>query len=337
VSEEDDRYLWDRSGPPDPEVERLEKLLAPLARDAPLRKPRPRRARFIAPAAVGALALAAAIWFLVKSKSTVLPLPHPPPVEALCGAPSEGSYAFRVEGEKGALCGAQERRGGWVPVGAVLETPSGAKATLEVAKLGTVALEPGSKLKLLPSKGEEHTLDLIRGTLHARIDAPPRLFIVKTASTDAVDLGCEYQLTVDESGAGRLAVSYGSVQLERPDRAPTLVTQGAWCRIGKNGPGTPLSNGAGEEMKKAAAELDDGDGAAFDRILRAADDQDTLTLWHLMRRKDPEERGRAYDKLATVVKPPADATRAGVVAGEKSAIAAYRDALKDRWFHTPTW
>ena len=25
-----EKYLWDRSGPPDPEIERLEQLLAPL-------------------------------------------------------------------------------------------------------------------------------------------------------------------------------------------------------------------------------------------------------------------------------------------------------------------
>jgi ferric-dicitrate binding protein FerR (iron transport regulator) len=355
VSEEDDRYLWDRSGPEDPDVARLEKLLAPLANaapqpspqthdaplaDAPLPKRRSRRAPWVA-ASVGALALAAAIWLVVKPNPdghrATHPPRHPPTLASACGTPTDGSYAFRVEGEKGALCDHVERRGGWVPVGGVLETPADAKATLEVAQLGTVALAPGSSVKLLPSSGNAHTLDLIKGTLHARIDAPPRLFVVKTKQADAVDLGCEYELTVDEKGEGRLAVSYGSVALERASRAPTLVTQGAWCRIGKNGAGTPLSNGASAEMKKAAADLDEGDGTAFDRILRAADEQDTLTLWHVMRRLDPEERGRAYDRLAKIVKPPANAPRAAVVAGETAAIAAYRDALKERWFHSPTW
>src|SRR5512132_3704275 len=36
----DDRYLWDKTGPPDPEVERLEQTLASLAHDeAPLALP----------------------------------------------------------------------------------------------------------------------------------------------------------------------------------------------------------------------------------------------------------------------------------------------------------
>jgi hypothetical protein len=330
VSEKDDRELWDRSGPEDPDVARLEKMLAPLAHDAPLR-PKTKRPWLVASA--GALALAALIALAVRN-------PKPPSAtlaSSPCGAPSEGSYVFHVSGPRAARCGDEERHGGWIPVGGVLETPQGAKATVEIAKLGTVALEPGSKLRLLPAKGETHTLDLEKGTLHARIDAPPRLFVVKTPHTDAVDLGCEYQLSIEADGSGRLSVAYGSVSLEREDRAPTLVTQGASCRIGRNGPGTPLSDATSEAMKKAAAELDDGDATAFDRILRAADEQDTLTLWHVMRRKDPEERGRAYDRLATLVKPPAGAPRAAVVAGERSAIAAYRDALKERWFRAPHW
>lgn len=331
MSEENDRYLWDRSGPEDPDVAKLEKLLAPLAHDAPLAKPRVKKRPWIV-ASAAAVAIAASIAFFVKHR------PSPEVIAASpCGTPTEGSFVFRASGQRGARCGEEERHGGWIPVGGVLETPHDAKATVEVAKIGTVALDPGSKLRLLPARGEAHTLDLVKGTLHARIDAPPRLFVVKTPHTDAVDLGCEYHLTIAEDGSGRLSVSYGSVSLEREDRAPTLVTQGASCRIGKDGPGTPLSDGTSNAMRKAADELDDGDASAFDRVLRAADEQDTLTLWHVMRRKDPEERGRAYDRLATFVKPPPEAPRAGVVAGERSAIAAYRDALKERWFRSPHW
>ncbi len=334
MSEENDRYLWEGEGPEDPDVARLEKLLAPLAHDAPLAKPRAaKRTRWVV-AGAGALALAAAVFLIARDKRPPAPIARAP---GPCATPQEGSYAFRVEGESAALCGDEKRHGGWMPIGAVLETPGTAKATLEIAKLGTVTLSPGSALKLLPAQGEAHTLDLVRGTLHARIDAPPRLFIVKTPHTDAVDLGCEYELTIDDKGEGRLSVAYGSVSLERPDRAPTLVTQGAFCPIGRKGPGTPLSTGAGDAIRKAAAELDAGDAAAFDRVLRAADEQDTLTLWHLMRRRDPDERGRAYDRLAMFVPPPAKAPRTEVVTGERAAIQAYRDAIAPRWFRTPTW
>ena len=38
--------------------------------------------------------------------------------------------------------------------------------------------------------------------MHAVIDAPPRYFLVETASAIAVDLGCIYTLSADERGNG---------------------------------------------------------------------------------------------------------------------------------------
>jgi hypothetical protein len=58
-------------------------------------------------------------------------------------------------------------------------------------------------------------LSLERGALHARIAAPPRLFIVDTPSAMAVDLGCEYKLDVDAAGNSRLHVTSGFVALNR--------------------------------------------------------------------------------------------------------------------------
>ena len=207
-----------------------------------------------------------------------------------------------------------------------------AKATLDVATLGTVTLEPNTKLRVLPPENDVQTLDLLRGTMHAKINAAPRRFVVRTPAALAVDLGCEYTLTVEDDGRGRLAVSYCAVSLERVDRAPTLVTQGASCRIGAKGPGTPLADGASPALRAAADQLDAGDGTAFDRLVAEATAHDTLTLWHIMRRITPEERARAYDRLAGFVPPPKGAPRDAVVRGERAAIASYKEALTPLWF-----
>jgi hypothetical protein len=116
------------------------------------------------------------------------------------------------------------------------------------------------------------------------------------------------------------------------DRAPALVTQGASCAIGQKGPGTPLDDGASSVLRAAADALDAGQASAFDRLLAATTDRDTLTLWHVMRRIDPEERGRAYDRLARFAPPPKGAPREAVVRGEHEAIAAYREVLAPLWF-----
>ena len=69
---------------------------------------------------------------------------------------------------------------------------------------------------------------LDRGTIHARIWAPPKLFFVDTQAAVAVDLGCAYTLQVDEKGDGLLRVTSGWVGLEREGR-DTYIPEGAVC------------------------------------------------------------------------------------------------------------
>src|SRR5262245_26572989 len=79
-----DDYLWDKSGPADPDVARLEKLLAPLAHDAPvdeLRVYKARRRRWPWLAGAG-VAVAAAAALLVWWR---LPREQEPPVACTNG------------------------------------------------------------------------------------------------------------------------------------------------------------------------------------------------------------------------------------------------------------
>src|SRR5262245_16360147 len=106
-----DDYLFDRSGKPDPEVERLEKLLAPLAHDAPLDELRVRRKRR-PPWLVLGVAIAAAAALVIY-----LALP------GRGGTACQGSDGFAFTGLGGNVTcdGAQVARG-VLPVGGRLET-----------------------------------------------------------------------------------------------------------------------------------------------------------------------------------------------------------------------
>ena len=68
-----------------------------------------------------------------------------------------------------------------------------------------------------------------RGTIHARIWAPPRFFFVNTPSAVAIDLGCEYTLQVDDAGAGLMRVTPGWVGFESDGRE-SFVPEGADVR-----------------------------------------------------------------------------------------------------------
>jgi hypothetical protein len=161
-------YLWDRSGPPDPDIERLEVELGSLRYRFGRNQPGARRQR--APGAwlaAAAAVLLAAGALLFRSAS----------------APAAPT-AWRM----GNLAVLQ---------GQVLRTGD-LGVTLESEPVGRVELGPGSELRAATSRH----LELRRGRLHAFIWAPPREFVVETASAQAVDLGCEYTLDVDGAGNG---------------------------------------------------------------------------------------------------------------------------------------
>ena len=51
-------------------------------------------------------------------------------------------------------------------------------------------------------------------------------------------------------------------------------------------------------------------------MLAGARVKDALTLWHLLSRGTPEERGRVYDRMAALVPPPPGATRDAIIRGD---------------------
>ena len=101
-----------------------------------------------------------------------------------------------------------------------------------------------------------HRMALDRGTIHARIWAPPKLFVVNTAAATAIDLGCAYTLQMDE----RRRHAAGDERLGRP-RAATVATayipEGAVCAIRtERGPGTPRYEDAPSGYGEALMILD---------------------------------------------------------------------------------
>ena len=204
-----DDYLWDGSGEPDKDVERLEKALGGLRYDRPA--PELPRGRFLrwAPTllAVAAAALVAvALWYRPSGTSTVTWA-----VEALDGAPLVGAIRMGAEGRIG--------------VGETLETDDVSRARVHVADIGWVDLSPSTRVRLVATGEAEHRMALDRGRIDALISAPPRLFLVETVSAVAVDLGCAYTLEIDDAGAGALAVTFGWVSLEREGRRVAALGQ----------------------------------------------------------------------------------------------------------------
>lgn len=324
----DDAYLWDRSGEPDSEIVQLEDLLGSLRHEGQM-PPFPRReqparryriGRMVALAAGVVLAVAASSWLLTSFRGSAWDVAH------IAGAPAMDGRAITDTAR--------------FSVGSRLVTNSSSRARLLVGHIGQVDVYPDTRVQLIEARTREHRLSLERGTIHARIWAPPKFFFVNTPAATAIDLGCAYTLHVDDSGSGMLRVTSGWVEFERDGRE-SYVPQGAMCETRTGiGPGTPRYEDAPSGYGVALALLDFGDPrdegrkAALSLILEQARRKDALTLWHLLARGTPDERARVYDRLVALVPPPAGVSRELVLAGNRGALGLWWDSLG---METGTW
>jgi hypothetical protein len=307
-----DDYLWDRSGPPDPEIARLEKTLAPLryrpvppAFDRPGRAPAHARSRlwWIAAAASVLIALSGWQMSLVPAPPTAWQISH------LDGPARLGSQAAAISMSLG--------------TGQVLRTGPAADLTLQADSVGRLDLGPDSALRA----SSNHAMELQRGSLHAFIWAPPREFVVNTPSAKAVDLGCEYTLTMNPSGDGLLRVSMGWVAFQAGDYE-AFIPAGAQCVTRRRGgPGIPYFEDAADPFRQALAAFESGHKQALDTVLSNARARDGLTLWHLLTRVPAADRGRVFDRFAALVPVPPEVTRTAALSRDPQAIDRMWDAL----------
>jgi hypothetical protein len=310
-------YLWDRTGEPDPEIQKLEVLLGefrhrgpvPVLPDESLRGRWawiPTSRWLPAVAAAAAVGLMAFVTFLLLNRSHIQTATAGWDVSRLSGTP-------RIA--QNTISGGSNR----LVIGQVLETDDASSATLYSADVGQIDVDPGTRLRLLTMGQSLKKVALDRGTIHAYIWAPAGQFVVETPSAVTVDLGCAYTLHVDDSGAGVVRTTMGWVGFKL-NRHESFIPAGAVCATRpKTGPGTPYFEDASEAFRTALSRFDFEDASPEQRagditvILAQARRHDALTLWHLLSRVDDAQRARVFDRLKALAPPPAAVTREGVL------------------------
>lgn len=240
-------------------------------------------------------------------------------VVRLAGAPSIGSHIIP--------------KSGVISEGQWLETDAASKALIQVGSIGTVQVDPNSRIRLVAARSTEHRLALAQGRISAHVTAPPRLFLVDTPGSTAVDLGCAYTMDVDGAGNGVMQVTLGSVSLERDGRE-SLVPAGASCRMRvRVGPGTPYFADASDSLKQALTEIDfdKGGSAALATVLAQARVRDTLTLWHLLSRVNASDRFRVYSRMVALAPLPSSISSAKVLQLDAQELKHWREELAWTW------
>lgn len=332
-------YLWDGSGKPDPEVQRLESLLAQFShREIPLALPLPQEVpakpgyrhglllqfpwlpRF---AAVAVVVLALVAGGIVSFYPTRISPSGPGwEVAQLDGTPQIGTR-FITAGQSAAK----------LRVGQTLETNGTSRASISRTDLGEIKVEPNSRVRLLQTDEHHKRIQLDIGTIHAMIWAPAGEFVVDTPSAVAVDLGCAYTLQVGADGSGTIRTTLGWVGFHLNGRE-SFIPAGAMCPTRSEvGPGTPYFEDTSESLRAALADFDFGAessgnrAAALETILAQARARDGLTLWHLLSRTDGAERAKVYDRFAILVPPPPGVTRDGILHLDQSMLNLWWNAL----------
>ncbi len=303
-----DDYLWDKSGEPDADVERLEASLGGMEFDRAAPE-RPRRANRLWVYAAAAILLVGVVYGANALTDRVLD--EPPAQNLVLG---EGKFDD----------------GAWIETGS-------SRARIQVADIGYVDVAPKSRIRAVRSEDTEHRLHLQKGRIHAMINAPPRLFIVETPSAVAVDQGCEYTLEVDDDGNGLLRVTLGWVNLEL-EGGLAEVPRGAACesRTGA-GLGIPYFEDATLTFREALSNLTFGSGGAnatdFKTVLTEARTKDSLTLWHLLRESKAQMvRSLLAGRLEELVPLPTGATPLGIMNGDAYMLGIYEEEIQQTWW-----
>lgn len=314
-------YLWDRSGEPNPEIQKLESLLGKFRHDSPTPVfpaivPERRwtfflwRLRLFPALATAAVALAAivAVTFLVyRAKPTATTLAGWE-VSEVQGSPRIGRKTLSANEGTSRL-----------GIGQMLETDSQSRASLRADDTGKIQVDPSTRLRLLSMGSGLQRIALDRGTIHTYIWAPPGQFVVDTPSAVTVDLGCAYTLQVDDSGAGMVRTSLGWVGFKLNGHESFIPAGAACATRPKVGPGTPYFEDSSAEFRAALTRFDFEDSTPQQRahdvavVLSEARKDDSLTLWHLLERVDDQQRVLVYDRLRQLVPPPATVTREGIL------------------------
>jgi hypothetical protein len=325
MTEHHDDYLWDPSATPGAEIEALERLLSPFGASARRLAERalplphePQRSfhwrRFFSVAVAAAAAFAGI--YIVHAYRLSWPDGSPWPVT--------------MTREDGAMRSTQLR------VGERIATSAGETATLSAARIGKVIVAPNSVARLTRTRKGQHRVELEHGRVHARIWAPPNHFGVGHRDASFIDLGCEFDLSIEAGGNGVLVVTSGWV-IYRHDGDEILVPEDHSLTFDEGSTQMPTRIDASAVFIAWVLELDRllTSNATIDpshvitlsqNIAAGARDEDYFTLLNLLVRHPQLAQGPLYPRLAAALKTNAadELHRARWASGDRSA--------RDEWW-----
>ncbi len=191
-------------------------------------------------------------------------------------------------------------------VGTTLTTRAGESATVQVARIGRMEVLPGTRIRLLDTRGGHHRLELLEGRVRARIWAPPGYFAIAAGASETVDLGCEFEMSRNLRGEGTIHVTNGWI-MHRVNGQETLVPAGSGLDFDATRSGIPLATTSSAAFRAAVRQLDlaMAEGGrppgGEEAVVREATPADSFALLSLLTRYPALASGPVYSKLAALL------------------------------------
>lgn len=321
----DDDYLWNKTGTSDPDLVRLERMLAPVAwnpavgprvqpdRNIGRQKGRRRSLRsWYLATTLAACALVIASWLQLRLMW--------PTDAAWAVLASEGQVDWSGNPTNG------------LQVGDGLTTGPDGEVRLQVARIGELSIRPQSRLRLIETRSGRHRVQLLEGEVQARVWAPPHQFGMDLPGVALWDLGCIFTVRTKADGHGLLTVQSGWVQLEDGAKE-VLVPEGAQVFLASNGKvGTPHHAAASPAFLEALRRIDEAaenippDSPLLQQLATEARTQDAITLITLLNHQPRWADSPIFPRLG-VLFPGSGVTREAVWQRDPRALDAWWDAL----------
>jgi hypothetical protein len=280
--------------------------------------------RYFTVALVIAVLISTFALYVMHSPSAV------PSIEVLTtsGAPVLG--AVRVKGR------VELELGQW------LETDSVSTATVMPPDGPELQVESGTRIGLIGLDQMGSRFALQRGRVKAVLSSPVRPAAEERSvsiDTPAGSLsGCaSYTAEVNDKGAATVHVQSGFLEARLAGKK-SIVPGGASCEMRPEvGPGAPFFDDASERFRDAVETLDFGTGGSASDTANPigvlagnSRERDALTLWHLLKRVNDNQRVIIFERLKELAPLPSGITREATLNLDEGALGKWLVEIERR-------
>jgi len=213
--------------------------------------------------------------------------------------------------------------------GDLINTDNISTVIVEIPDVGTIKLLNGTSFKRLK---KNNSCELLYGSVSIKAKGIKRNLnvVIPEAIVENFNSTAKYSIRTDTRGntdieleAGWLRIISGNNQIIFPGHYFLKILRGSGASI-------PYYSGSEFELIALLEEYLFGGkrGTTLNRILASSTEKENITLWNLIRRVTPEQKGAVYDKLYELVPHPDNIAKKEILNLDQDALQGWLEEIK---------